>query len=271
MVDDGLLCTGEYLPNPGDLVTTDYPDIYWEVTGVDANTGKWVHEVREGDVHRHMANYQEQLFRNANPPVEGKSGGGDLMWTEDMSHGLNNPTPDKGAKARAKLIARNALRRTRKIIRWTIAASISLIIILAALVVTYAYKTATKGRINYEIGCSYKFRDGYEITGKRTFSEPYTELMGWRNVNTKEVTERTVIDIKGDAISILGQYTKLKPIDPETNEAPPAEERWWGINVGLAEKGVQILKGADNYTFVVDTTKGPKKLGVVKYEDFCRG
>lgn len=254
---------GEQVPNAGDMVDLN-SGRYLDITSIDFTTFDWVAEEKEGDVFRAMHDYKSRLA-GVNP-----------TWTEDMSAGGTNVTmqhvqtktrdADAGLAARAKAAARKAAARTARMIRWSITAAISLTIIAAAVIATYGYKTMEIGRDSFERTCTAKLSNGTEVTGRRGYVQKYREVFGFKIANTREAYEKTTLDVRGAALTVVGQYTKTKPVNPEDNSVPAPEERWWGAQMEAGDKERLVLKGADNYTFVMG-----KGVAVVKYEEFCKG
>ncbi|MOA36743.1 hypothetical protein D3C78_1582840 [compost metagenome] len=54
-------------------------------------------------------------------------------------------------------------------------------------------------------------------------------------------------------------------MEGEAPAEPVKHERWWGLSIDQGERGLQTLKPADTYTFVIG-----KRIGVIDYEAFCR-
>lgn len=261
---DSNAFTGLTFPNPGDfIVLMDSMDEYLGVTATDPGQLKWVCETRTGNPYKAMGDFVNRMDPAYEPVAEGTHRRSTAI--SDIPLDLGNQT-DKGLLAKAKLGARRAARRTAKIFRWTVTLSISLLIIAAAIIVTYAYKTMETGRFTDERSCSVKLGGDLELTGKRSYTYRYNQILGYRFIDTRKIFEKTTLDLRNQTMTVVGQYTRAKPVDQTTGEVPAVEERWWGINIDGGDRGQQILKGADNYTFVVG-----KKIGVIKYEEFCKG
>lgn len=258
--------TGDVLPNAGDRVFVPWFEdgYHMLVTSVDYKTLNWVHEQVDGDA---WSAWSADLERD-----QQNRAGGIRMDELTMGAGLDHiqveekPADDKGLTAKAKLAARMAARKTARLIRWSIAAAISLTIICAALVVTYGYKTMEVGRDPFIRNCSVKLSSGVEVTGKREYVQKYHKIFGFKLIDTRQGYEKTTLDIRGVAMTVVGQYTKAKPVNPEDGSEPTAEERWWAAQMEAGDKERLVLRGADNYTFVAG-----KGVAVVKYEEFCKG
>jgi hypothetical protein len=98
--------------------------------------------------------------------------------------------------------------------------------------------------------CALAIKD-YQLTGKRTYSYHFYELFGWRFIDTRTIHEETVLDVKGEPMTIIGQ----NPDD------------WWSVKVGDGEFGVQRVKNADTYSIVVGDNRD---VAVVPYHALCK-
>jgi len=248
--------TGENVPNAGDMIDMGGFK-YLSVTSVDLTTGDWVAEEKEGNVGLAMDDYLCRLAGTSQ----------DEPAPSTMVHvQTKTRDADAGLGARAKLTARRAARKTAQIFRWSITAAISLIIISAAVIATYGYKTMVVDNDAFERNCSVKLSNGTEVTGKRGYVQKYREVFGFKIANTREAYEKTTLDVRGAALTVVGQYTKAKPVNPEDSTVPAPEERWWAAQMEAGDKERLVLRGADNYTFVMG-----KGVAVIKYEEFCKG
>lgn len=252
--ESGEVVRGGHLPNVGD-----------HILGVDDHNNVTKEEVTEVD----FTTYQwktKRIYDNQAPRPEQNSG----SYTHLSAHvgqGFNvNELPEPGLRAKAKLAARRAARRTAKVIRWVIGSGLVLAFICAAIIVAYGYKTMETGRDSFERTCSVKLSNGLEVTAKRGYLQKYSLVLGYKFSNTRDAYEKTTLDVRNNALTVVGQYTKAKPVNPEDGSVPAPEERWWGLNIDAGDKGQMVLKGADNYTFV-----SGKGIAVIKYEDFCKG
>lgn len=99
--------------------------------------------------------------------------------------------------------------------------------------------------------CSLKITENLTITGKRSYSYPYTELMGFGWRRNDQITTKTQIDVPSKGLTVIG----LNDTD----------ETWWAFPIGQAEGGIRILKPADRYVFHVGND-----VGVVTATTFCR-
>jgi len=252
--------TGDVLPNAGDRVFVPWFEdgYHMLVTSVDYKTLNWVHEQVNGDA---WSAWSADLERD-----QQNKAGGIHMDELTMGAGLvhvqveEKPEDDKGLAAKAKLAARTAARKTAQLIRWSIWVAISLTIICAALVVSYGYKTMVTGHLSDERPCAIDFGGDMVVGGKRTFNYPFKEIYGFRMVDTSKISERTVVDVRGDAMTIVGLKGK---------QLLQSED--WSINVGAGERGIQILKDADVYTFVVNTGKGQPRVRTITHDAMCKG
>lgn len=203
------------------------------------------------------------------------------MLLEDLSS-ANETSGDAGVRA-ANRIRTKAAAAARKTARITLLITVT-VVVLAMIAVAgvgyYGWSTRVTGYAIDERPCSFDLQ-GMPLTGKRTYSYNYTEIFNFRYVDTTAVSEKTVLDVTGTAITIVGLYdaipkAKPKPSAEETtsedNSAVKAGKEtatpvphWWSISVDQGERGIQVLKPAKTYTFVAG-----KKAGVVEYKSFCR-
>lgn len=250
--------TGNILPNAGDRIQPDWfgPGLHILVTAVDPKTLDWVYEqVLETAWAAHNQDIERDL-QNQNLPIDEPA-----TATIALEHiQTKHRETDKGVAAKAKLAARSAARKTARMFRWCIALAISLMIIAAALVASYGYKTMVTGHLTDERPCVIDFSEDFQVTGKRTFSYPFKEIFGQRLIDTRAISEKTVVDIRGDSMTIIGLNGKV--LDQATS---------WSIPVGVGERGIQILKSADVYTFVVNTGKGSPKVRTITHDAMCKG
>jgi hypothetical protein len=112
----------------------------------------------------------------------------------------------------------------------------------------YAHATKVTGYVTDTRSCSLEI-DGKELTGTREYSYPFTEILGFRLIDTKHIEETTKVDIRGESLRVVGLNNT----------------EWWTVKVGVGEKGIQQLKPAHTYTFVLGD-----KVGVVPYRAFCK-
>lgn len=250
--ETGEVVRGGHLPNVGDhiLGVDDKGNVTKEeVMSVDLTTYQWTTK----------RIYDNQAPRPVDEPV--------LLTTAHIGKEFDMQNlPEPGLRAKAKLAARRAARRTAKLIRWVIGSGLILVAICAAVIVTYGYKTMETGRDSFDRVCTVKLSNGTEVTGKRAYLQKYSLVLGYKFSNTRDAYEKTTLDVRNAAMTVVGQYTKAKPVNPEDGSVPAPEERWWGLNIDAGDKGQMVLKGADNYTFV-----SGKGIAVIKYEDFCKG
>jgi hypothetical protein len=147
-------------------------------------------------------------------------------------------------RAKAAAMAASAAR----LMRWVLGGGIALVMLAMVAIGYYGWSNQITGRFSDDRLCSSEI-GGYKVTGKRTYSYPYMEIYGFRFIDTKKIDERTVVDIRGDAVLILGQSADM----------------WWSVAVGAGEQGIQILKEANQYTFV-----SGKKALIVSSKEFCK-
>lgn len=157
--------------------------------------------------------------------------------------------PDAGIKARAAVAGRKAAYAAKRTFMLMVYGCIFAGVLLAAAVGYYGYTTFTKGHLSDYRPCSADV-GGIAITGTRTFSYSYNELFGFRWFKPAETDEKTIINVTGNAMQIIG-LTGTK--------------HWWGVNIDTGERGQQILKPADSIVFIIG-----KKMNAVEYKSFCQ-
>ena len=161
------------------------------------------------------------------------------------------PRDDVTVKAQERLKA-----RMQKVKRAAIRTYVTITVIIIALIasavgyVYYEYSKPAIRKVDYRT-CSFTDEKlGIEITGKREYSYLERSIFGINYRLDKDITEKTMIDIKGDAIMVVGLSH---------------DGKWWNRYADTGERGVMILGHADQYVF---STK--KKAPVVGYDQFCR-
>lgn len=175
------------------------------------------------------------------------------LLTESVEDSLDSV--DKGAKAREALMAyQEQLRqRKRKRIRFWTGWLVFLLLITGIIYGTWKTlpEYVVTGRYTVTSECKASFDNGKgEITGKREYSYAYKSLLGYHLVDEGSALERTVINVNGDRLTVLGW-------DQKTGKT-------WRQNIGAGERGIAILKHADLYWFLSD-----KGMATVPYTAFC--
>lgn len=166
---------------------------------------------------------------------------------------LTQPKEDAGEKAanllrtRMKKAARTALVRT-----WMIFSLVLLIAVASAVGAGYYfYQHRTVTNVTFERACKWPINDKLEVTGRRTYNFQQNELFGIRWNDAKSVVEQTRVDVAGKQMLVVGLT---------------ADNKWWGYPITMGERGIQILKPAETYVFVVEGNQ----VGAVKYDEFCK-
>ena len=155
---------------------------------------------------------------------------------------------DAGAKARELLEKRSVARSVANFLT-KLYIVISILAILAIAGGGYwVYQNRATGFLIDERQCHFKLPN-YEVTGTRKYSYGFTEYFGWRVIDTKVITEETRIDVVGVGMLIVG------------NSAGD----WWSTRIKDGERGTQLLKNFNSYTFIVDNA-----VGVVEYDKLCK-
>lgn len=158
---------------------------------------------------------------------------------------------DPGSMAREKVLTRG--QKVKRAVVRTYILIITCAVLLVAGAAGYVYYEFTKPAkrmVDYR-SCSFvDEKMGIEVTGKREYSYLERSLFGVHYRLDKDIEEKTIIDIKGEAIMVVG-------INKDGS--------WWNKYADMGERGVMILNHADQYVF---STK--KKAPVVGYDQFCR-
>lgn len=161
---------------------------------------------------------------------------------------------DAGAMARDALMAVQQVKRDnrRKCIRFWTGWLVFLLLVAGVAFGTWKVLPdyVVTGRYTVPSECSVPLGKG-EITGTREYSYAYKSLFGYHLVDESTALEKTVVNIKGDRMTILGW-------DKATGKT-------WRQNIDVGEKGIAILKHADLYWFLTD-----KDMATVPYTGFCK-
>jgi len=159
------------------------------------------------------------------------------------------PQVDAGLVAREKLEAK---RKSRKGLWLTLTAFILGVLIALGLAGHRVYQEYLKPgvRVTDYRECLYEDAERkIELTGKREYSYVQKEFFGIQYRDSKQVLEKTVINVRGNAMSITGL----------------SEGSWQSVYVGEGEQGIQILMPADLYVISLG-----KKVAVFDYQSFCK-
>lgn len=157
---------------------------------------------------------------------------------------------DAGVRARSAMAGRAAAaaRAAKRILYKTIAIILFISVVVIGAGGYYVYATSTKGYVTDHRSCELDV-GGYTVTGERTYSYPYTDFLMWRNIDKTTVTEKTLIDVKGTAMTIVGITGEESVVTP----------------VGEGERGTAVIKAADTYVFMIN-----KKVAAKSYKSFCK-
>jgi hypothetical protein len=155
---------------------------------------------------------------------------------------------DKGAMARERVQKRSLAYAVRRILF-----RIFLMVLVALVgtgVITYAMamKTMTKATVTDYRECSWQVGK-LEITGRRSYTYPYTEVFGHRFLEVDRVSESTIINLPREATTVVGVSQGKK---------------WTGDQQMEGPAGTMKLQRADTYVIV-----SGKNYGAFEYEAFC--
>jgi hypothetical protein len=168
--------------------------------------------------------------------------------TEKVSEERLRPTIDAGALAADKMRKRTAAQTAATYFRRTVYFFLTVLLMVIGLIVWYGYENKVTGRFIDDRSCEFSIGNR-EMTGIRTYSYPYTEIFGFRFIDTSTIEEKTTINIRGDAMTVVGH----------------SSTGWWAINIGTGEIGKQVIKNAESYTFVMG-----KAVNVIPYRQLCK-
>lgn len=127
------------------------------------------------------------------------------------------------------------------------------LIVLAAcgtLYVSYTNGDFYASRAVDERACRIKISDDYYLMGRRYFSYRYTDILGYRLVDTKGISERTELFLDSAEWIVIGHQE---------------DGSYWREDWPKAEPGVLPLEDAKTYTVF-----SGKVAGSVTYSDFCK-
>lgn len=113
----------------------------------------------------------------------------------------------------------------------------------------WAYEHRVSGYVTDERSCSLEIGKRV-LTGTRAYSYPYHTYLGWRVVDTSIVEEKTTFQVRGSGFIVVNLYEGKSDV----------------TRVGIGEVGVQVLKPADRYVFVMDDGS----VGVSDYRSLCK-
>lgn len=150
----------------------------------------------------------------------------------------------------ARVRQRNSEFQRKALLTFTGTVTLLLLIIVAGGSWSYYQYTQPAQRVtDYRI-CKYvDDKQGIELTGKRKYSYNESSILGLTIKKRDNVIEQTYLDLKGDAMAIVGF----------TNDG------WHSASVGVGESGIEKLKPAHSYIVVMGT-----KVAVIDYDDFCK-
>lgn len=163
---------------------------------------------------------------------------------------VNSAEVDKGILARSAMAGRAAAaaKAAKRLLYKTIAFILFISVIVIGAGGYYAYATSTKGYVTDHRSCAVDV-GGYSLTGERTYSYPYVDVLGWRSIRKSEVVEKTLLDVTGTGITVVGITGEDAVV----------------TTVGEGERGTALIKVADTYVFMIN-----KKVAAKSYKTFCK-
>ncbi len=165
--------------------------------------------------------------------------------------GRTQDNTDFGAAARERLMAKQKRMRIASTIRLFVLGFLVIFLLGAGGFGYYQWDNRLVARTTDTRSCTVSFGNSEErITGTRTFSYQFTEIMGYQFRDNSKVDEKTSIDVNGTPMTIIAMTGR----------------QYEPIHVGMGEKGKQVIPKADMYAFTVDN----KRTVMVEYRAFCR-
>jgi len=160
------------------------------------------------------------------------------------------PSQDAGARARSAMKDRAvaAAQAAKRLLYKTIAITLFISAIVIGAGGYYVYSTSTKGYVTDHRSCELDV-GGYTVTGERTYSYPYIDFLMWRSIDKTTVTEKTIIDVKGTGMTVVGITGEESTV----------------TSIGEGERGTAVIKNADTYVFMIG-----KKVAAKSYKTFCK-
>lgn len=197
-------------------------------------------------------------FKSREQTVPDLSGGFEFDSRKLDSVGL--PTPDErdeilveSLKARLKKRSSKAGNFLRKaLVGVTVFIGILALLIVAA-VSAWSYSDSARSQFYTQFAvderaCGIKVGSS-QISGRRYYSYRYTELFGFRFIDTSKINERTELFVRGQGYIVMGIL---------------ADKTHWVSEVDIGETGVEPLDDAEMYAVYTANT-----VGLVSYKDFC--
>ena len=155
---------------------------------------------------------------------------------------------DPGAEARERLQKRSFSQAFRKVLLKMFMVVLVVLAGWGAMAFAAISKEMTTGTTTDYRECKWPIGK-LEITGRRSFTYPYTEVLGHRIIDTSRVTESTTINLPRDAVTVVGITDK---------------DNWWGGQQDEGPPGTMNLKPGKVYVVVVG-----KNYGAFDHDSFC--
>jgi hypothetical protein len=156
---------------------------------------------------------------------------------------------DKGAVAAQYLRTRSAGVKFRSFVVKAFAGFMLLLLLLVAIGGYTAYANKKTGYVTDTRSCLLEGKKR-TIEGKREYSYPFTEILGFRFHQQKDVEKKTFLKVTGDPVVVVGLNLD------GTN---------WSRTVSTGAVGMEPLGDADFITFVY-----PNEVQTLKMDAFCK-
>lgn len=155
---------------------------------------------------------------------------------------------DGGADARVRLNDRRLAYLFRRMLFRTFLVVLAILTLALAGLFAYAKATMVEGTTTDNRECRWPVGK-IEITGTRSYTYPYRDILGHRTIDKSRVYEKTTIVLPKELTTVVGVNR---------------DGKWYGEQSGGSAVGQLILKRADYYTVV-----SGQNFGGFNYDDFC--
>jgi hypothetical protein len=157
---------------------------------------------------------------------------------------------DVGIQATERLKEkRTAVQKALRTFKFVVWGCVLVVVLGIAGLAWWAYEHRESGYVTDERSCSLEIGKR-SLTGTRAYSYHYNTYLGWRVVDTSIVEEKTTFQVRGSGFIVINLYDGKSDV----------------TRVGMGEMGVQVLKKADRYVFVMDDGS----VGVSDYRSLCK-
>ena len=157
-------------------------------------------------------------------------------------------TEDQGAVAAERVRARGLAYKAKKGLKLLCLCILIGVLGLVAITGWWGWKTRVVGVNTDTHSCTWPVGN-LTITGTRSYTYGFQEYFGFRITDTSQIAEKTIMNLDGTAITVVGS----------------TGDKWWAEIEHDGDRGQLIMKPASNYLFV-----SGKNVGMVEYKSFCK-